>query len=264
MTELTLNLHHLPHTVTAVLGDGSDLGARIRYSWEQPELLGSAGGPRRALDIVGSKSFFVVNGDTLTDVPMDLVGREHQRAGALVTLALVHNREPRRYGGVLLSDAGVVTGFVRKGEGAIGSYHFIGVQAVNRAAFEELAIDQPVNSIGAVYDRLIASQPGSIRGVVTTAGFWDVGTVADYVQTSWHFLGEADYSSGAGTRVAPSARVVRSILWDNVEVGAGAVLDRCIVTDGVLVRSGAVHHRVALTRTADGRTESTDVSADFE
>jgi len=32
----TVNLHHLPHTLTAVLGDGTDLGAHVRYSWESP------------------------------------------------------------------------------------------------------------------------------------------------------------------------------------------------------------------------------------
>src|SRR5215210_2096536 len=48
VTELMLNLHYRPETVAAVLGDGSDLGARVRYSWEQPRLLGSAGGPRLA------------------------------------------------------------------------------------------------------------------------------------------------------------------------------------------------------------------------
>jgi len=30
--EIVLNLHHLPATLTAVVGDGSDLDARVRYS----------------------------------------------------------------------------------------------------------------------------------------------------------------------------------------------------------------------------------------
>src|SRR5215475_574574 len=68
VTELTLNLHHLPETLAARVGDGSDLGAHVRYSWEQPEVLGSAGGPRRALPIIGSARFFLVNGDTLTNL----------------------------------------------------------------------------------------------------------------------------------------------------------------------------------------------------
>src|SRR5581483_12452590 len=66
---LVLNLHHLPHTLTAVVGDGSDLGVRVRYSWE-PRILGSAGGPRLARAIVGAGRFWVINGDTLTDVDL--------------------------------------------------------------------------------------------------------------------------------------------------------------------------------------------------
>src|SRR5579863_10125505 len=53
VTHLVLNLHHLPETLTRVVGDGGDLGVRVRYSWEQPRVLGSAGGPRLALPIVG-------------------------------------------------------------------------------------------------------------------------------------------------------------------------------------------------------------------
>ncbi len=49
--DLVLNLHHKPETITAAVGDGSDLGARVRYSWESP-VLGSAGGPRHALPLL--------------------------------------------------------------------------------------------------------------------------------------------------------------------------------------------------------------------
>ena len=36
VTDVVLNLHHLPATLTSVVGDGSDLGSLVRYSWEQP------------------------------------------------------------------------------------------------------------------------------------------------------------------------------------------------------------------------------------
>ena len=44
VTDVVLNLHHRPETVCAVVGDGSDLGVRVRYSWENP-VLGSGGRP---------------------------------------------------------------------------------------------------------------------------------------------------------------------------------------------------------------------------
>jgi ADP-glucose pyrophosphorylase len=55
-------------------------------------------------------------------------------------------------------------------------------------------------------------------------------------------------STGRNARIDPSARVNQSILWDDVEVGAGVQLDECIVTDGVQVPAGASHRRAILVR----------------
>src|SRR5438045_3465932 len=64
VTDLVLNLHHRPETITGVLGDGAHLGLRIRYSWED-RVLGSAGGPKRAPSILPDDRVLIVNGDTL-------------------------------------------------------------------------------------------------------------------------------------------------------------------------------------------------------
>jgi len=252
VTDVVLNLHHLPETLAAVVGDGSDLGVRARYSWEQPQVLGSAGGPRQALAILGAGSFFLVNGDTLTDVSLRALGAAHDASGALVTLALVPNTEPHRYGGVQLDADGSVAGFPRRGGAAVGSFHFIGVQAVSADVFRALPQGTPVNSIGSVYDTLIAAQRGSVRGFVCGAQFWDVGTPADYLRTSAAFSGGAD-ARGRRVRIDATARVNDSILWDDVDVGAGCRIDRCIVTDRVSVPAGSTHKSEILLAESDGR-----------
>ena len=240
--DLVLNLHHRPETLTACLGDGRDLGARVRYSWELPRILGSAGGPRLARPIVGAGTFFIVNGDTLTDVDLAQLADSHAASGALVTLALVPNREFLHYGGVRLDAAGRVTGFVGRGPVAAGSYHYVGVQLVEGRVFDGVPPGEAARSIGGVYDPFIASQPGSIRGVVSNAMFYDVGTPADYWRTSQAFA------------AAEGTRFTNAILWDDVTVGAGAQLDECIVTDGVTVAAGSRHRREILVRGEDGQT----------
>jgi len=185
--DLVVNLHYLPHTVTAVLGDGSDLFVRVRYSWEQPRILGSAGGPRQALDILGAETFVIVNGDTLTDLNLQAFMDAHRTSGALVTLALVPNSEPDKYGGVLLDRDNIVTGFVPRGTAAVGSHHFIGVQMAAAAVFRDLQGGEPAKSVGGVYDALIGARPGAVRGFVSNASFWDIGTVEDYERTSREF-----------------------------------------------------------------------------
>ena len=133
-----------------------------------------------------------------------------------------------RYGGVQLDATGRVTGFVRRGPAAEGSYHYIGVQVVDRPGLRSTSSRAtPASSIGGVYDALIAAQPGAVRGVVCGRGVLDVGTPADYWRTSLAFAAAADRSSAPeSTREStPSAHVTRSILWDDVEVGADVQLD---------------------------------------
>ncbi len=260
VTDLVLNLHHRPETLTSVVGDGRDLGVRVRYSWEQPRVLGSAGGPRLALPIIGAERFFLVNGDTLTDVDLGRLSAAHALSGAVVTLALVPNREFLRYGGVQLNERGDVVGFVRRGPAAAGSYHFVGVQIAEAEVFATLPAGEPASSIGGVYDALIGSRSGSVHGFVCDAEFWDVGTIADYWRTSLAF--EARTPPGArldtyGAAVHATARVTRSILWNDVGVGADAVVDRCIVTDGVAIRAATVYTDAVLTRADDGTTRAT-------
>jgi mannose-1-phosphate guanylyltransferase len=250
VTEIVLNLHHRPETLTAVVGDGADLSVRVRYSWE-PRILGSAGGPRQALPIVGADPFLVVNGDTLTDVDLAGLRAAHAGSGAVVTLALVPNQEFERYGGVLLDGDGRVTGFVRRGPSAAGSYHYVGVQMAHAAAFDEVRPGEPASSIGGAYDALMAARPGSVRGFVSDAAFWDVGTTDDYWRTSRAFAARgptADLGVGRRARIDPTARISRSILWDDVRVDAEAVIEDCIVTDGVSVAAGAVHRHEILIR----------------
>jgi NDP-sugar pyrophosphorylase family protein len=249
VSDLVLNLHHRPETITTVVGDGDDLGARVRYSWEQPKVLGSAGGPRLALPLIDADTFLIINGDTLTDVDVERLAEAHAASGARVTLALVPNQEFTRYGGVQLDGDGRVVGFVGRGPAAAGSYHYIGVQVVHRSVFQGLAPGIPASSIGGIYDALFAAQPGTVRGFVSGADFWDVGTAADYWRTSRAFMereGREGSSIGRRTRIDPSATVTGSIVWDDVEIGADAVVDGCIVTDGVTIAAGARYERAII------------------
>jgi NDP-sugar pyrophosphorylase family protein len=250
VTDLVLNLHHLPETLTAVVGDGADLGVRARYSWE-PHILGSAGGPRLAGPLLPhpSEPFFIVNGDTLTDVSLAAVAAAHASSGARVTLALVPNREFLRYGGVAVDAEGRVIGFPRRGPEAEGSGHFIGVQIADASVFASVRHGDVASSIGGVYDALIAAQPDAVRGIMSSATFWDVGTVDDYRRTCSAFAERehtADLGVGRGAQIDPSARIVRSILWDDVRVGANAIVEDCILTDGVNVPAGAEYRQTIL------------------
>ena len=114
---VVMNLHHRPETITRVVGDGSAWDVRVRYSWE-PEILGSAGGPRRALPLLDAERFLIVNGDTLTDCDLAALVQRHRESAALVTMAVVPG-DVARYGGVVVGADGVVQGFARSTRPAV-------------------------------------------------------------------------------------------------------------------------------------------------
>lgn len=257
ISEIVLNLHHRPETIARAVGDGIDIGARVRYSWEQPNVLGTAGGIRQALPLVGGGPLLVLNGDTLTDVDLASLADAHATSGALVTMALVAEHDPARYGGVRLDDRGHVVGFSARGA-AQPEYHFVGAQMVEAQVVESLAVGQPAATVGGVYDELIARQPGAICGWTCKAAFWDVGTISDYWSTSWAFAareGAADVLVGRGAKIADTARVSRSILWDDVDVSSDAFLEGCVVTDGVRVPPGAEYRDLIVMQAPDGTLE---------
>jgi NDP-sugar pyrophosphorylase family protein len=256
VTDAVLNLHHHPESITSVVGDGTDMGLRVRYSWETP-ILGSAGGVRRAISLLGSSTFLMANGDTLTEVNLSAVIDHHRSHGALVTMALVPNTEPEKYGGVLVDGDDAVTGFSRRGSSQ-PSYHFFGVQVAEARAFAGVPENVPYastgyESSGALYPSLIAEHPGSIRAFRCTAEYLDIGTPRDYLATSL-LLAARDglgLACGRGTTVAASARIERSILWDDVTVEDGVMLRECVVTDGARVPADTSWHGVSI-RKPDG------------
>jgi NDP-sugar pyrophosphorylase family protein len=255
VTDLVLNLHHHPGSIAASVGDGSDMGARVRYSWEQP-VLGSAGGPRHALPLLvdgGDRdTFLIVNGDTLTNVDLGAMERHHVESGALVTMALIRNPRPEQYGGVLVGGDARVTGFTRAGA-TRENYHFIGVQFVQARTFSTLPDGVPAESVNSLYPRLMASEPGSVAAFISEATFQDIGTPADYLRTSLHL---AEYEGdrlrdGRNSRIYESAEIHRTAVWDDVVIGAHARLTECIIGDRVTIPDRARYERCAIVPAGD-------------
>jgi MurNAc alpha-1-phosphate uridylyltransferase len=69
ITHVVVNHAHLGQQIIQHLGDGSRYGVRISYSDESSGALGTAGGIIKALPLLQSDPFLVVNSDIWTDYP---------------------------------------------------------------------------------------------------------------------------------------------------------------------------------------------------
>jgi len=242
VTRVVINLHHRPATITATVGHGDDLAVAVAYSWEST-VLGSAGGPARALDLLARDRFFVVNGDTLTDLDLGALAAAHDAVRPLVTMA-ASPQVPDGYNALLVDADGRWHGVRRAAAppGAAGhaERHFVGVQVAERAAFAGVAADTPSEILRDLYPRLTAADPGGVRVWTSRATFRDVQTPADYLETV-RAVAAAEgraLDRGARTTIADTAHVVDTVCWDDVVVADGADLAGCVAVDGARVPAG--------------------------
>ena len=180
VTEIVVNLFHLPHRIVDFLAAKENFGLRIQFTREA-ELLDTGGGLKNAAWFFDDgRPFFVHNVDVLSDV--DLLGllRHHQEAEALATLA-VQSRPSAR---LLLFDR---DGRLRGRETPEGiEWAKAPVRGVERLAFTGIHVIDPAIfpamtetgafSITRTYLRL-AGEGKRIVGCLADGTYWqDIGS----------------------------------------------------------------------------------------
>jgi NDP-sugar pyrophosphorylase family protein len=239
ISDVVLNLHHKPASITAIVGDGAGLGVRVRYSWE-PVLLGSAGGPKLALTLWPGFSgpCLIVNGDTLTDLALGPLIEAHRESGARATLAVIRNVRPDHYNGIRAGADRIVTGFVAKGH-TDATWHFVGVQVVEPDVFNGVPPGEPAETVSGLYRDMVRESPGSVMVWPVQVPFLDVGTPADYVTAVLELAGTDVVIEGKST-IDPSAVLHRCVVWAGATVGARARLTDCVVLSEADVAPGTI------------------------
>ena len=129
---LVINHAHLGDQVVAELGDGSKYGIRITYSEEPDGALETGGGILKALPLLKSDPFLVVNGDIWTDYPFSRISND---VLGLAHIVLVKNPSHNLEGDFLLDNDQVIK--MEKG-GPGRALTFSGIGVYRHALFRDL------------------------------------------------------------------------------------------------------------------------------
>jgi MurNAc alpha-1-phosphate uridylyltransferase len=170
--EIVINTSWLGEQIEAFVGDGCRFGVRVAWSRER-EPLETGGGIRRALPLLGSDPFLVINGDVWTDYPLErLVTREWPEA-VDARLILVPNPPFKRSGDFVLDELDRV-GYPDCGGGR-KTYTFSGISVMRPEIF---ALYPAASERFPLRDVLQSSVRAlSITGEVYDGQWWDVGTL---------------------------------------------------------------------------------------
>ena len=242
---------YLAAAIEAQIGDGAGYGLQVDYAVEA-EPLGTAGAVANCADKLDDGSFYVFNGDVLSDVDLTALAALHAGKGGMGTIFLTPVEDPRRYGLVELREDGSVASFLEKpGEWEGTALINAGVYVLEHEVLEMIPRGRLFSIERGVFPRL--AQAGSLYGYVGS-GYWrDIGTPESYLQAHFDIL-ERTVNTAVADRlgeqylyVAPSAdidakaRVVPPCyVGENARVDAGArVGPLAVVGAGAVVAEGA-------------------------
>src|SRR5688572_27807330 len=238
--EIVVNLHHRPESVKRALGDGSRFGVKLYYV-EEPEILGTSGALDNTREFFEHETFVAVNGKIITDIDLNTALETHRKTNAIATLVLLPNTRRERFS-VVETESGRVKAFggmpVDDGSAPL---MFTGIQILERRIFEYIPRVGFSHSTTDVHPQAIAR--GEVVAAHVDSGKWrELSTLGRYLDISVELLKEEGKSLVAGEQsvVSPSATITDSILWDHVEVGAGARVIRAILADDVKINAGEI------------------------
>lgn len=182
VTEIAINLHHLPHKVTSHIGNGSRFGVDVTYSFEEAAL-GTAGGAKRLEGFFGDEPFFVLYGDVFTDLDLSLLRWFHLQQRSALTMALHRPDTLRGCGVVELGPSRRVISFIEKPErdqGAVG-WANAGVYVVEPDILRHIPPGQPFD-FGSDLFPLLLERDVPVYGLASDALVLDIGTPEGYAR----------------------------------------------------------------------------------
>jgi mannose-1-phosphate guanylyltransferase len=228
--DVVMSCGHMASGVRDVLGDGSELGIRLRFA-EEPRPLGTGGALKFAESFLEDR-FLMLNGDVLTDLDLTAQIAQHERTGARATLALTPVEDPTTYGLVRLAEGNAVREFVEKPSADQIDTHNIsaGAYVLERSVLDMLEPGQPASIERDVFPRLVGD---GLYGYVGEGYWMDIGTPDRYLQGTFDIL-----EGLVGTEVAE--RMGDGYLWvgDDVENG-GRIIPSALVESGCRIGEGA-------------------------
>lgn len=258
ITDIVVNLHHQPQSVIDALGDGSRFGVDIRYTVEQPEILGTAGALDHARAELQDDTFVIVNGKIISDIDIGEAVEAHKRSGAIATMVLKPNMKREKFTVVYTND-GHIDHFGPHAE-PVGEAELKDTdhEIVTPLMFTGIHICEPEildliprgvfsDTVTDVYIPYIRGG-GKIAAHVADGEWFELSTIPRYLDISLSMMGTCDIHFGENCSLRGAASLRDSIIWDNVTIGDGATLYRTILADGVTIEPGEHFENAAIVR----------------
>lgn len=228
LRRVVVNTHHLGERFDDTWSSAQSLEVQLS---REAEILGTAGGLRRAATMLGEGDVLVWNADILAELDVAALLAHHERSGALATLVVAEATTGCGTVG-LASDGSVARLRSYRREREVRGVDYVGIAVVGtelRRALPEVGC--------LVGDVLIPAleRGGLVSSFALEGRFRDTGTLRSYLDANLGWLEQR----GLVAWRHPSADVEAGVSLDAAIVGEGAVVEGHGALERVVVWPGA-------------------------
>jgi len=171
ITEAVVCAGYLGEQVQARVGDGSDLGIRVWYSFDGDLLLGTGGAIRKALALLGD-TFFVLYGDSYLEVDYRDIFTKFQETAQPGLMTVFRNANQWDTSNVLFRNGRILV-YDKSGATAGMEHIDYGLSLFRAEAFASYPQDEPFD-LTEPMQRLV--QDGTLAGLEVFERFYEIGS----------------------------------------------------------------------------------------
>jgi NDP-sugar pyrophosphorylase family protein len=274
--DIIVNVHHLPKKIIEYFGDGSDFGVRLQFSMEK-EILGTAGGLKKAQSFLEKETFLVLNSDVLADINFDSLLTFHKEKNSCLTLVVRQDDVPEKYSPIHLADDCRISRFVNASikHPCTNTQRvmFTGIQIMEPEIFSHIPANKFCGTTEDIFPTMI-EEGLPVYGHLHEKYWIDMGTRETYIQAQAdalegrlalktsssrnpkgplvlppvHIGKDCEIANdaqvgphavlGNGCRLHSGAVVENSILWEGATIGSDATIQSSIIGKDVAIENG--------------------------
>lgn len=183
VTKVIFAIGYKGEEVKKYFGDSYYFGVEVKYA-EEKEPLGTGGAIRNCLDIIEGESVFVLNGDTLFPIDLNLLIENYNEKKTDMTIACKEIVDKDRYGTIVFSkDEGIIEKFLEKnvddndevGTKNDSGYINGGIYLMSKKLISTIKEGEKISLENDLMPKWLLEKK-VIGGVISSANFIDIGT----------------------------------------------------------------------------------------
>lgn len=178
LRNVVLSVGHLGEMIEEVIGDGGRFGLSVRYSYDGPKLLGTAGAVRKAAAMLTDR-FFVQYGDSFLDVDYEAVAGRFAR-GAKRGLMTVFRNDGRWDTSNVVYEDGRLLSYNKRNPAPDANYIDYGLSLLEKSVLDRVPAGE-FYDLSVILEELSAEN--QLEGFEVFNRFYEIGTVAGLTET---------------------------------------------------------------------------------